>query len=195
MVAVADRIDGWRNDPPRRLIHRESFRASVLHHSGSPAVPQSIAAKKCLLTTPSLLSKATQEVFWAAPPARLLPSMAAPFDPRSPLLLANFFVSPACENSSHKFFLSRSVRAEKKRAFQKTQNIRGKIKNVGAPTFSVGGIPPCFWKVGHYRETNRPARHGRRPLQWRGKGICMSRMSDMNVRPPKDGWLERPALQ
>jgi len=57
MVAVADRIDGWRNDPPRRLIHRESFRASVLHHSGSRAVPQSIAAKKCLLTTPSLLSK------------------------------------------------------------------------------------------------------------------------------------------
>src|SRR5260370_34687576 len=56
MVAVADRIDGWRNDPLRRLIHRESFRASVLHHSGSPAVPQSIAAKKCLLTTPSLLS-------------------------------------------------------------------------------------------------------------------------------------------
>src|SRR5258705_10378410 len=59
MVAVADRIDGWRNDPPRRLIHRESFRASVLHHSGSRAVPQSIAAKKCLLTTPSLLSRGT----------------------------------------------------------------------------------------------------------------------------------------
>src|SRR6266481_6525267 len=59
MVAVADRIDGWRNDPPRRLIHRESFRASVLHHSGSHAVPQSIAAKKCLLTTPSLLSRGT----------------------------------------------------------------------------------------------------------------------------------------
>ncbi len=42
----------------RKLIHRESFRASVLHHSEIQAVLQSIAEKKCLLTTPSLLSMA-----------------------------------------------------------------------------------------------------------------------------------------
>jgi hypothetical protein len=46
----------------RELIHRESFRASVLHLSEIQAVLESIAAKKCLLTTPSLLSKATQEL-------------------------------------------------------------------------------------------------------------------------------------
>jgi hypothetical protein len=44
----------------RKLIHRESFRASVLHHSEIQAVPESIAAKKCLLTTPSLLSIGTR---------------------------------------------------------------------------------------------------------------------------------------
>src|SRR5579859_1264514 len=43
----------------RKLIHRESFRASVLHPSEIQAVLQSIAVKKCLLTTPSSLSKAT----------------------------------------------------------------------------------------------------------------------------------------
>jgi predicted nucleic acid-binding protein len=40
----------------RELIHRESFRASVLHLSEIQAVLQSIAEKKCLLTTPSFLS-------------------------------------------------------------------------------------------------------------------------------------------
>src|SRR6266849_2934126 len=44
----------------RKVIHRESFRASVLHHSENQAVLQSIATKKCLLTTPSLLSRGTQ---------------------------------------------------------------------------------------------------------------------------------------
>jgi hypothetical protein len=44
----------------RKLIHRESFRASVLNHSGNQAVLQSMAKKKCLLTTPSLLSTATR---------------------------------------------------------------------------------------------------------------------------------------
>src|SRR5260370_3079048 len=44
----------------RKVIHRESFRASVLHLSEIQAVLQSIAAKKSVLTTPSLLSKATQ---------------------------------------------------------------------------------------------------------------------------------------
>src|SRR6266852_5871376 len=44
----------------RKLIHRERFRASVLHHSENQAVLQSIAEKKCLLTTPSLLSSATR---------------------------------------------------------------------------------------------------------------------------------------
>ena len=44
----------------RKLIHRESFRASVLHHSEIQAVQKSIAEKKCPLTTPSLLSKATR---------------------------------------------------------------------------------------------------------------------------------------
>ena len=46
----------------RKLIHRESFRASVLNHSGNQAVLQSMAEEKCLLTTPSLLSTATQIV-------------------------------------------------------------------------------------------------------------------------------------
>jgi hypothetical protein len=45
----------------RKVIHRESFRASVLHHSENQAVLQSIATKKCLLTTPSLLSRGTQQ--------------------------------------------------------------------------------------------------------------------------------------
>jgi hypothetical protein len=44
----------------RKVIHRESFRALVLHHSENQAVLQGIAAKKCLLSTPSLLSRATQ---------------------------------------------------------------------------------------------------------------------------------------
>jgi len=43
----------------RKLIHRESFRASVLHPSEIQAVLESIAVKTCLLTTPSFLSKAT----------------------------------------------------------------------------------------------------------------------------------------
>src|SRR6266850_7558707 len=44
----------------RKLIHRESFRASVLHLSEIQAVLQSIAEKKSVLTTPSLLSSGTQ---------------------------------------------------------------------------------------------------------------------------------------
>jgi hypothetical protein len=44
----------------RKVIHRESFRVSVLHHSENQAVLQSIATKKCLLTMPSLLSSATR---------------------------------------------------------------------------------------------------------------------------------------
>src|SRR6266446_1242026 len=43
----------------RKVIHRESFRASVLHPSEIQAVLQSIAEKKCLLTRPSLLSRGT----------------------------------------------------------------------------------------------------------------------------------------
>src|SRR5580698_3877920 len=43
----------------RKLIHRESFRASVLHHSEIQAVLESIAVKTCLLTTPSFLSSGT----------------------------------------------------------------------------------------------------------------------------------------
>jgi hypothetical protein len=43
----------------RKLIHRESFRASVLHHSENHAVLHSIAANRCPLTTPSLLSTGT----------------------------------------------------------------------------------------------------------------------------------------
>jgi len=46
----------------RNLIHRESFRASVLHLSEIRAVLESVAAKRCLLTTPSLLSSCTQKV-------------------------------------------------------------------------------------------------------------------------------------
>src|SRR5579862_192142 len=42
----------------REVIHRESFRALVLHLSESQAVLQSIAQQKCLLTTPSFLSTA-----------------------------------------------------------------------------------------------------------------------------------------
>src|SRR5438309_8611804 len=47
----------------RELIHRESSRVSVLNLSGNHAVLQSIAVKKCLLTRPSLLSRATPEHF------------------------------------------------------------------------------------------------------------------------------------
>jgi len=46
----------------RKVIHRESFRASVLHPSEIQAVLQSIAEKKCLLTRPSLLSRGTRTV-------------------------------------------------------------------------------------------------------------------------------------
>src|ERR1700730_3921592 len=46
----------------RKLIHRESFRASVLHHSENHAVLHSIAANRCPLTTPSLLSRATRRL-------------------------------------------------------------------------------------------------------------------------------------
>jgi len=46
----------------RKLIHRESFRASVLHPSEIQAVLQSIAAKKSILTTPSFLSSGTPVV-------------------------------------------------------------------------------------------------------------------------------------
>ncbi len=45
----------------RDVIHRDSFRALVLHLSEIQAVLQGIAAIKCLLTTPSLLSKATRQ--------------------------------------------------------------------------------------------------------------------------------------
>jgi hypothetical protein len=43
----------------RKKIHRESSRASVLNHSGSPAVLHSSVTEKCCLTTPSLLSRGT----------------------------------------------------------------------------------------------------------------------------------------
>src|SRR2546428_6978069 len=42
------------------MIHRETFGASVLNHSDSNAVLHSVAKKKCLLTTPSLLSRGTR---------------------------------------------------------------------------------------------------------------------------------------
>jgi hypothetical protein len=45
----------------RKLIHRESFRASVLYLSEIQAVLQSIAAMRCVLTTPSFLSMRSQE--------------------------------------------------------------------------------------------------------------------------------------
>jgi len=41
----------------RKLIHRASFRASVLHLSELNAVLKGIAPFRCLLTTPSLLSR------------------------------------------------------------------------------------------------------------------------------------------
>src|SRR6266478_9603138 len=44
----------------RKVIHRESFRASVLHPSEIQAVLQSMAEKKSVLTTPSLLSNGTR---------------------------------------------------------------------------------------------------------------------------------------
>ena len=43
----------------RKLIHRESFRVSVLHLSEIQAVLQSIATMRCVLTTPSFLSNGT----------------------------------------------------------------------------------------------------------------------------------------
>src|SRR4029077_16664807 len=57
----------------RKLIHRERFRASVLHLSENQAVLQSIAEKKCLLTTPSFLS--TAPPLW--PAAKGLPPASA----------------------------------------------------------------------------------------------------------------------
>ena len=54
----------------RKLIHRESFRASVLKHSGNPTVLQSMAREKCLLTTPSFLSSGTPFKSLAHPPVR-----------------------------------------------------------------------------------------------------------------------------
>src|ERR1700690_4489821 len=54
----------------RKRIHRESFRASVLHHSENQAVLQSIAANTCLLTTPSFLSRATPGLLRAQPDRR-----------------------------------------------------------------------------------------------------------------------------
>jgi hypothetical protein len=45
----------------RKLIHRESFRASVLHHSENHAVLPSTAANRCLLTTRSLLSSGNRQ--------------------------------------------------------------------------------------------------------------------------------------
>src|SRR6266480_1666222 len=61
----------------RKLIHRESFRDSVLNHSGNQTVLQSMAGKKCLLTTPSLLSRATNSKAW---PTRPFGKSAATFD-------------------------------------------------------------------------------------------------------------------
>ena len=46
----------------REMIHRESSRASVLNHSGDRAVLHSSASAKGCLTTPSLLSRATQNI-------------------------------------------------------------------------------------------------------------------------------------
>ena len=73
MAAVRDRIDGWRNDRFARAAESGftvrvselacGKQASVLHHSETQAVLQSIAEKKCLLTTPSLLSRGTQRRF------------------------------------------------------------------------------------------------------------------------------------
>src|SRR5437879_10147165 len=54
----------------RKLIHRESFRASVLHLSEIQAVLQSIAANKFVLTTPSFLSSGTPHEA-SAPPRRV----------------------------------------------------------------------------------------------------------------------------
>ena len=62
MAAVRDRIDGW-GALRRKLIHRESFRASVLNYSGNQTVLQSMVGEKCLLTTSSLLSRATRRRF------------------------------------------------------------------------------------------------------------------------------------
>ena len=50
----------------RKLIHRESFRVSVLHLSEIQAVLQSIATMRCVLTTPSFLSSGTP-MFSAVP--------------------------------------------------------------------------------------------------------------------------------
>ena len=44
----------------RKLIHRESFRASVLHHSEEQSGGKTTAQEFCALTTPSLLSRGTR---------------------------------------------------------------------------------------------------------------------------------------
>jgi hypothetical protein len=55
--------------PTAKMIHRESSRVSVLNHSGYIAVLRSSASEKCCLTTPSLLSRATQAVSESRTPA------------------------------------------------------------------------------------------------------------------------------
>jgi hypothetical protein len=51
-------IDGWRNGR-RKLIRRETFKASVLNNFGSDAVFRSTDEHKCCLRTPSFLSTGT----------------------------------------------------------------------------------------------------------------------------------------
>ena len=53
------RIDGWRNDR-RKLIHRSSFRASVLHLSEIQAVLQSIAGEHVSLDNAFVLIDGTR---------------------------------------------------------------------------------------------------------------------------------------
>jgi hypothetical protein len=69
----------------RKLIHRESFRASVLHLSENQAVLQSMAAKKCVLTKPSLLSSGTYILpsDKGLPPAMLLAAFTDCFEDSS----------------------------------------------------------------------------------------------------------------
>ncbi len=43
-----------------KLIHRESYRASVLHQLWTTSGEKNTAPEFCALTTPSLLSRATQ---------------------------------------------------------------------------------------------------------------------------------------
>jgi len=71
MAAVRDRIAGWRSAPPK-VIHRESFTASVLNHSGNQTCCNAWWGKVSLDNVFALIEGHPKALFGikARPPAR-----------------------------------------------------------------------------------------------------------------------------